>query len=91
MNMLETVLLWLALLALWVAGGAVVGALGRLAAPDARGWWAPLLAGMVGALAGGVLGALLVGRVFGGPAAVCGAALAVAARLALGRLAWRAA
>jgi hypothetical protein len=87
--MLEAVLLWMALFALWAAGGVLVGALGRLAAPDARGWWAPVLAGTAGALAGGGLGALLVGRVFASTAAVCGAALAVAARLALGRLARR--
>ncbi|HEV2236616.1 MAG TPA: hypothetical protein VGR57_08135 [Ktedonobacterales bacterium] len=90
MNMLEAVLLWMALFALWAAGGALVGALGRLVAPDARGWWAPPLAGMAGALVGGVLGALLVGRPFGGAAALCGAALAVALRLALGRRARRA-
>jgi hypothetical protein len=92
--MRDAVLLWLALVALWVAGGALVGALGRLAAPDAsdpRGWWAPLVAGVAGALAGGILGALLAGRIYSGPAAACGAALAVALRLALVRRSQRAA
>jgi predicted lipid-binding transport protein (Tim44 family) len=91
--MLAAVLLWLALVALWAVGGALVGALGRLAAPAtwaARGWRAPLAAGVTGALAGGLLGALLAGRVFGSPAAACGAALAVALRLTLaGRSWWR--
>jgi hypothetical protein len=84
--MREMVQSWLALVALWLAGGALVGALGRLAAldtPDPRGWWAPLAAGMAGALVGGLLGTLLAGRIYGAPAAACGAALAVLLRLAL--------
>jgi hypothetical protein len=92
--MRDAVLLWFALAALWAAGGALVGALGRLAAldaPDPRGWWAPLAAGMAGALVGGILGTLLVGRIYGGPAAACVAALAVALRLALARRGQRAA
>jgi hypothetical protein len=78
---------WVALLALWLVGGALIGALGRLAAPDGRAWWAPVAVGMAGALAGGGFGTLLFGRIFGSPATVCGAVLAVAVRLALG---WRA-
>jgi hypothetical protein len=81
---------WVALLALWLAGGALMGALGRLAVPDARGWRAPLAVGMAGALAGGGFGTLLFGRVFGSPAAVLGAALALAAWWALAQRAHRA-
>jgi hypothetical protein len=84
--MLAAMLLWLALAGLWAAGGALVGAVGWLAAPAraaARGWRGLLAAGVVGALAGGLLGALLAGRLFGSPAAACGAALAVALRLTL--------
>jgi hypothetical protein len=87
--MREAVLPWLALAALWAAGGALVGTLGRLAVPKARGWWALVVTGMAGALAGGVLGALLAGRIFGGGGAACGAVVAVALRLALDRRAWR--
>ena len=83
--MRDAVLLWLALAALWLVGGALLGALGRLAAPDARGWWPSIVTGMGGALVGGILGTLLAGRIYGAPAAVCGAALAVLLRLALAR------
>lgn len=81
---------WVALLALWLAGGAVLGALWRLAVPDARGWREPLAVGMAGALAGGGFGTLLFGRVFGSPAAVLGVALALAAWWALAQRARRA-
>lgn len=70
----------------WILGGAVLGTLAHVAAPlpGSRRWpvgRAALLSragiGAVSALAGGWLGSLLLGRLFGSPAAIWVAVLAV--------------
>jgi hypothetical protein len=70
----------------WLAGGALVGALGHLAALAPRvwwrsrraSWWGLLAVGALAALGSGWLGTLVFGRFFASSAAACGAVLAVA-------------